>query len=120
MLLSFSVQICFDNSVVIINLKLEFYDFYFFLVLFSRFHGNYGFDKFVSMPHLLLLFMYDLTLLMGNMIKPRCGLHAKGLFHKIPELFGPFWGASIAFLPSQRCGSKSSIKTSQSSWIFLP
>ena len=42
----------------------------FFLVLFSHCHGNCGFDKFVSMPHLLLLLMYDLTLLMGNMIKP--------------------------------------------------
>ena len=53
-----------------------------------------------------LLFMYDLTLLMGNMIRPRYGLLTKGLFHKSPELFGPFSGASIAFLSSQRCGSK--------------
>ena len=58
------------------------------------------------MPHLLLLFMYDLTILMGNIIKPRYGLLAKGLFHKSPEIFGLFSGASIAFLSSQRCGSK--------------
>ena len=59
------------------------------------------------MPHLLLLFIYDLTLLMGNMIKPRYGLLAKGLFHKSAKLFGPFSGASIAFLSSQPCDSKS-------------
>ena len=50
--------------------------------------------------------MYDLILLMGNMIKPRYGLLTKGLFHKSPELCGPFSGASIAFLSSQRRGSK--------------
>ena len=50
--------------------------------------------------------MYDLTLLMGNMIKSRYGPLVKGLFHKSPELFGPFSGASIAFLSSQCCGSK--------------
>ena len=50
--------------------------------------------------------MYDITLLMGNMIKPKYGRLAKGVFHKSPELFGPFPGASIAFLSSKRCGSK--------------
>ena len=58
------------------------------------------------MSHLPLLFMYDLTLLMGNMIKPRYGLLARGLFHKSAKLFGVFSGASIAFLPLQRCVSK--------------
>ena len=58
------------------------------------------------MPHLLFLFMCDFTLLLGNMKKPRYGLLAKGQFHKVPKLFGPFSGAAIAFLSSQRCGSK--------------
>ena len=47
-----------------------------------------------------------ITVLMGNMIKRRYGLLVKAMFHKSPELFGPFSGASIAFLSSQGCGSK--------------
>ena len=58
------------------------------------------------MLQLLSLFMHDLTVLMGNMIKPRYRLLVKAMFHKSPELFGPFSGASIAFLSSQGCGSK--------------
>ena len=34
------------------------------------------------------------------------GSSQRASFIKVPKLFGPFSGAAIAFLSSQRCGSK--------------
>ena len=48
--------------------------FLFSFILLARFHGNFGFNKVVSMSHLVFLFMCDLTLKKGRMKSSSYGL----------------------------------------------